>query len=734
MFAEVIVDVSNNEVDRVFDYIVPQNLKVQKGAKVVVPFGPRKITGYVIDLKEQTSVETHQLKELASISNDGIVLKPEVLDLCFYLKQNFYLKMIDCINACVPSVVRSGKVKPKINVFASLNGDQEVVENYLTTLRKNAKNQVLLVQYLTSKDKENVVTLNAMFGATNVKKLIENNIIITNHDQQFRNPLQNFDKQSEQNIVLTDMQTSAINTIVNSKGKTVLLHGVTGSGKTEIYLQVIKQILNAGKTAIMLVPEISLTPQMVSRFRERFLDSVAVLHSGLSDGEKYDEWNRINDGKAKVVVGARSAIFSPLTNVGVIIIDEEHDSSYISESNPRYNTLDVAEYRSRYNSCPLILGTATPNIESYYKAKQGQYVLVELPTRVNNLSLPPITIVDMLPEFRSGNTSVFSSVLLNELDNVIKNNKQAILFINRRGFASFLMCRQCGFVPKCTDCDVSLTYHKGDNELKCHFCGKRYKAINVCPTCQSHDIRLGGVGTERVVNELKQHFGGVNIFRMDNDTTSVKDAYSKILSAFEKSTPAILVGTQMIAKGHDFPLVTLVGILDADLSLYFGEHRANERTFQLITQVSGRAGRKHDSGKVILQTYYPKNHVYKLVANYDYKMFYEKEINLRQVTNFPPFSTVVRVLVSSDNDEQAKAATHNAYMAYKELKALYSSDILFLEAMRSPVGRIKNKYRYQIVVRFKQNENILKQIYEVCDTIKTKNIQCFVELNPQNLS
>lgn len=404
-----------------------------------------------------------------------------------------------------------------------------------------------------------------------------------------------------------------------------MLHGVTGSGKTEVYMHCIEDALSKNKTAIMLVPEISLTPQVFLQFKERFGDKVAILHSGLSQGERFDEWRRLRSGEATVAVGARSAIFAPLENLGVIIIDEEHDGSYVSEGNPRYDTVEIAGFRAGYNSCPLVLGSATPSVESYYKAEKGEYKLLELPHRINNLLLPEMEVVDMSRELRAGNRDVFSTSLKDALRKTIAAKEQAIIFLNRRGFASFVMCKDCGFILKCKDCDVSLTYHKEDNQLKCHYCGKRYEMIDRCPICHGTNIRQGRIGTERVVEEVRKVLPEARVLRMDNDTTSEKGAHQRILSAFSKGEADVLVGTQMIAKGHDFQNVTLVGILDADFSLYLSDYRSNERTFQLITQVAGRAGRAGKSGKVIIQTYTPRHYVFRYAASYDYKNFYLKE-------------------------------------------------------------------------------------------------------------
>ncbi len=415
-----------------------------------------------------------------------------------------------------------------------------------------------------------------------------------------------------------------------------------------------------------------------------------------------------------------------------IIIDEEHDSSYVSETNPRYFTHEVAEFRTRYNKCPLVLGSATPSLESFKKAQDGEYKLISLTERVNNLEMPKIEIVDMINEVLDGNTSPYSKKLIAKLDECIKNKKQAILFINRRGFASFVMCRQCGYRAKCDDCEVSLVYHKEDNQLKCHFCGKRYRALTNCPNCNSTNIKYGALGTERVCNDLKKMFPDVPIFRMDNDTTRGKNGHKHILEQFATTSPSILVGTQMIAKGHDYPLVSFVGILDADVSLYNSDFKSNERTFQLVTQVAGRAGRANNDGYVVLQTYAPKHYVYRFATNYDYNSFFEKEINLRQTTGFPPYSTIVRILVSSVSDNRAIEVTKKLYDNALKLKQKYGKQILFMQAMPSPVKRIQTKYRYQILTRFTPSEDITNDLFTIADVIE-KDVSIFVEINPNNL-
>ncbi len=730
MYAEVIVDVLNSEVDKVFDYAIPDSLSVNLGARVFVPFGNRKIDGYVVGLKESTALQKDKVKNIISVQNVPPI-KPELIDLCHKMKNLYHLRLIDGIRCVLPSQVREGKIGhiQKRNVMLN----EVELKNYLPKIRANAKNEWGVIHYLQNNGKEDFTKLSKQFSNATLNKLINANVLVV-EEYIFNRQVVVGNKQPNL-IKLTPTQQNAVNTILNKKGR-FLLHGVTGSGKTEVYLNVIEKVLSQNKTAIMLVPEISLTPQVIRIFSARFGNEVAVLHSGLSAGEKYDEWCRIYNGQARVVVGARSAIFAPIDNLGVIIIDEEHDNSYVSDSNPRYNTYDIAKLRNEYNNCPLVLGSATPSVETYYLTQTGELDLIEMPVRVNNKEMPKIEIVDMCAAFRQGNTTPFSEELVAQLTQTIEQNNQAILFINRRGFSSFTMCRDCGYIPKCESCDFSLVYHKEDGQLKCHYCGKRYRALNTCPNCSSKNLKYGGVGTQQVVELLQQMFPNVKVFRMDNDTTQNKNSHAKILSEFGSTKPSILVGTQMVAKGHDFPAVNLVGILDADLSLYFSDFRASEKTFQLITQVAGRAGRSEIEGKVVLQTYYPKHFVYKLCANYDYNKFYSKEVNLRETTNFPPFSKIIRLLMTSENDEKARTLTHELFIKLKALRVEYKSDFYFLEGMKSPVTKIKNKYRYQILMRFSvaKGEEIINKIYEVLNQTPSKNVSVFVETNPLSLS
>lgn len=727
MFAEIIIDSSNSFIDKTYDYIIPENLNVKIGNRVMVSFGKQIIQGFVVNIKDSCDYQKSKLKEISSVVEERPVILPEMIQLMNFMVDKYHIRKIDALRLFLPAEMRKDEVKSLEKIICKLN--IENIDELINKLRKNAKNQIELLNYLKNKKFEEKTVLNGLFTSSAVNKFINKKIIIQEKIIKNRNP--EFLNINNSNIKFNNEQKNAIN-IISKPGK-YLLFGVTGSGKTEVYMSLIEKTIKQNKTAIMLVPEISLTPQIFSKFKSRFGELVAVLHSGLSAGERFDEWKRLFSGEAKIVVGARSAIFAPLENIGVIIVDEEHDGSYQSESNPRFNTKEIAEFRQNFNNSILVLGSATPELDTYKKT-ENNYTLVELPKRANNKEMPKVQIVDMITELHRGNTSPFSYALMEELQKVIDTKKQAMIFINRRGFSSFMRCNQCGYIAKCTDCDVSLVYHKDEEKLKCHYCGKRYKALTKCPNCASENIRQGAIGTQKVVEELQKKFN-VPVFRMDNDTTSNKNSHIKILSEFSSTKPSILVGTQMIAKGHDFKDVVLVGIIDADQTLYQSNYKSTERTFELVTQVAGRAGRSEDEGKVILQTYSPKHYVYKFVSNYNYKGFYDKEINLREVTKFPPFYKIVRILFSNSNEELVRELAKKCYSDIIEIKNKYITDFVYLEAMKSPLTKIKNAFRYQILARFAINreEEIIKEIYKVCDKYQNSKVSLFVEINPQNL-
>ena len=727
MFYEVIVDISNSEVDKVFDYHAPFNVEV--GHRVLVPFGRRQVEGFVVAKKETSSCK-YDVKDIILKLDEYPVILPEMIELARYMATK-NLRLIDCLRLFIPAKLRGGRIKVLKKNYVSFNTDL-TLEEALSSVSKSAKAQRAIVIKLENEGIALESEINAEYSPSAVKALVEKGILIRQEMEENRTP---FSLVKENKVVtLTDEQQTAVNTIKNGSAGTYLIHGVTGSGKTEIYMNVIESALNEGKTAIMLVPEISLTPQMHGLFRARFGDKVSVLHSGLSDGERYDEWRRLLLGQAKVALGARSAVFAPLKDVGIIIIDEEHDNSYVSESNPRYFTSDVAEFRAKHSGAKLILGSATPSLESYHKAMEGEYTLITLKNRANKKQMPVIETVDMRDEIRLGNTGVFSACLVSALEETLKDGNQAMLFLNRRGFASFKRCRNCGFVPKCPNCDVSLTYHQEDESLRCHYCGAKYRTITKCPKCGYEDLKEGKTGTEKVVDEVLKLFPSARVLRMDNDTTKTKDSYVKILSDFGEGKADILVGTQMIAKGHDFKNVTLVGIIDADLSLYYSDYRSSERTFQLITQVAGRAGREQKPGRVIMQTYSPRHYVYGFAKEYNYEGFYTKEINSRELTKYPPFTKIVRLLVLSENQVESRIMADRLTAKLVTVKTK-TEGIRNLQKMTAPLKKLRGFYRYQIVIWLDadKEEELMPIIYAIANEGNTGSVSVFSEINPQQM-
>lgn len=730
--AKVIVDIASSLVDKVFDYLLPSE-DFSVGQRVLVPFGKISKEGYIIEITDHSDLDENKLKSVISALEPFSVINKDQLELARFMKQEFNTGMCDALRLFLPAEMRSGKVKELVKINCYIQ-DETKAKEYLANTRKNATAIFGLITLLLEKGELSRSELGKKFNPSSLKKLIDDGIIQTREVEVRRKPY-NGAVAEKTEIILTKTQQSVVNRITGEKN-IYLLHGVTGSGKTEVYMNAMKKVLESGKTGIMLVPEISLTPQVLMNFRAKFGENVALLHSGLSVGERFDEWKRILMGEAQIVVGARSAIFAPLKNIGLIVIDEEHDGSYTSDSNPRYNTIEVAKKRAELSQASLVLGSATPSLVSYHHAMIGNYQLLEMKERINKKELPPLKIIDMGNEVRNGNTGIFSAKLKDALIRTINEKNQAMLFINRRGFSSFLMCKKCGFVAKCDSCDVSLVYHKFENALKCHYCGNRYRVLTECPACGNTNLSTGAVGTERVVQELKELIPNVSVSRMDNDTTKTKDSHLKILSDFRSGKTQVLVGTQMIAKGHDFPSVTLVGIIDADVSLYQSSYTASEQTFQLITQVAGRAGRADKPGEIYLQTYVPRHYTYKLASFYDYPAFYKKEINLRKTTNYPPFTKIIRILFTSEVENLAKDTAKVYYEKVKEIQDKNKNDFVYLGVMKSPIGKIQNKFRIQILIRINLEgaENITRKLYEFASDVKRNDVSIFVEIDPQNLS
>ena len=722
VFAEVIVDIAHSQVDKVFEYSCPDSLQV--GSRVKVPFGGRKIDGFVIGVSRVSSYPADKIKPVAEIFDEPPALIPECFDLMEKISARYRVPKAVALRLFLPSEMRLGKVHVSIRRYAKFSKE--------IGLNSSAKKQAEALRFIMKEGEADYARFAEEFGRGAVDALCKKGAIEIEERKIARSPFSGLPENYEKKT-LTKAQSDALDNIENSDKRIHLVHGVTGSGKTEIYLNVIAREIERGRTAIFLVPEISLTPQMLSQLRARFGGSAAILHSGLSAGERFDEWWRLRSGEAKIAIGARSAVFAPLKNIGAIIIDEEHDSSYSSESAPRYETVEIASFRAEYNGAKLILGSATPSVESFAKARDGEYNLITLTERINGKSLPEIIISDMCKEVRSGNNTAFSRALRQELDETLKSGRQAILFLNRRGYSRHVVCRDCGYVAKCENCDVSLTYHSEENCLKCHYCGARYRMLNACPDCGGTHVLYSGTGTQRVVSDLKTLFPDARILRMDNDTVSGKDGHYKILRQFSEKQADILVGTQMIAKGHDFPAVTLVGILDADMSLHFSDYRSGERTFQLITQVSGRSGRADDKGKVVLQTCSPENHILRYAVNYDYKGFFDNEIALRKATCFPPYSLICRIMITCGDNDKAIAVLKEVYFACEELRKNFPDEFIFLNKMHSPVKKIQGKFRYQVLMRLK-SKSLLEKIYDIAVNNSANDSLVYVEENPANLS
>lgn len=729
MIAKVIVDVAHSEVDRVFDYISIDG--VNEGDRVLVPFGRQTIEGFVVGFSSASDLPYEKLKAIVKRLDDFSALSEETLKLAEFLRDTYHVPFALALRQFIPSELRGGKVKEKTVLIVTLSDIP--IEEMISSLKKSATAQIGIIETLAKTKRTGYTELSEKFGSSAIRTLEKRGFLTVTEEKSGRTPYTSLEN-SAKDVKLTPEQARAVYGIENTDKRTSLLFGVTGSGKTEVYLKLISDTLKKGKTAIMLVPEISLTPQMLRQLRARFQGEVSILHSKLSAGEKFDEWLRLKRGEAKIAIGARSAIFAPLDNLGLIVIDEEHDGSYEAENSPRYKTIEVAEERARLSGAKIVLGSATPSVESYDKAIGGEYYLAEMKTRINGKNLPEFIVADMRQEIRRGNESIFSSDLKSEIEDCLKQGNQAIIFFNRRGYSRQVLCRDCGNVIRCENCDVALNYHKDQGVLKCHFCNATYKMPSACPECGSINLSYNGIGTQKVVDEIKRLFPSARLLRMDNDTTSGKEGHFKILKDFAEKKADILVGTQMVAKGHDFPAVTLVGILDADMSLYFSDYRSGERTYQLITQVAGRSGRADKKGKVVLQTYNPENEVLRFAINYDYVGFFEREKAVRKSTNFPPYSLVLRIMVEADDDKNAMEGLKEVYFRVKEVYERERDKFTFFNKMKCPVKRIKNKYRYEILMRIPPDDKRLKdEIYNLALKDKRQGVLTYVEENPSNL-
>ncbi len=785
-FAEVIVEVKSSGVDRPFHYEVPEAMRdrVHIGTRVLVPFGPRRLEGYIVGLAEAADVT--KTKAILEVLDDEPPLTPDLVELASWLSERYLCTRAASVQALLPSGMRA-KASTKLQLVdeppavtpGSLEAEllhtlqespnrtkeQLIAEHprwrsilrewtakgilkesyqvkqgaqmktlvYLTCAVQGESFQSALAELGRAKKQKEVlaylfdqgepVLMKAVLSELNastatLKPLVEKGYVQKELREVLRDPYGIEHGRLEQPLPLTPLQRSAYDQIAaavaSEKPETFLLHGVTGSGKTEVYLQAIASCVQQGRQAIMLVPEISLTPQMVERFKKRFGDAVAVMHSRLSAGEKFDEWRRIRQGDVTIVVGARSAIFAPFRSIGLMIIDEEHEASYKQDDHPKYLAREVAMYRGRQHGATVVLGSATPALETRWWAHQGQIGLLEMSDRVLGQNLPKVRVVDMRNELQEGNRSMFSSSLKQGIEKRLEKGEQIILFLNRRGFATFVLCRSCGYVARCRECEIPLTYHKarGLEQLRCHYCGYAERMPHVCPDCGGDHVRHFGTGTQRVEEELNRVFTGVNVIRMDVDTTSGKGSHADLLQRFRNREAQILLGTQMIAKGLDFPNVTLVGVISADTSLFVPDFRAAERTFQLLTQVAGRAGRHQLPGEVIVQSYNPQHYAVQFAKQQDYDRFFQHEIRVRYGVHNPPFCELTAFTsVNVNEDESLRIARK----LEERLRNAFGGreDVTLLGTSPAPLSRLQGKYRFNVVLKYGRFKQVAEQIRSV---------------------
>lgn len=732
LYAEIILNSDALEIDRPFTYKIPVELKerVKIGQIVKVPFGTKNKTseGFVLALKREEEIDKgFRVKKVASIVTDEPIIDKNDIKLIYFLREKYLCKYIDAFRLLIPVGIMKGAKSKSKKVIVFKSDDLSSI--------KNSEGYIEIINFLKENSgnytKTELINNNSI-SKYKLNKLIENGLLEVEEEIVFRynNRTYNIDFEKE----LTAQQKQVLDEYINSSDNLFLLKGVTGSGKTEVYMRMVEDALNKGKSAIVLVPEISLTPQMIERFKGRFGKDVALFHSKLSDGERFDEWFRVRSGKAKLVIGARSAIFLPVKNLGLIIIDEEHENTYKSDQNPKYQTKEVAEFLSNQKGCKVVLGTATPTIETFYRALIGELKLLELNSRVDGKAMPPMKVVDMRNELKSGNASLFSRELFNEIKEKLSKKEQIILFLNRRGFSTFVSCRSCGYVFKCEECDISMTYHR-NGLLVCHYCGKTKSTPKKCPKCDSKYVKFFGAGTQRVEEEVKKYFKEAKVLRMDVDTTRSKDSYENIYNTFKDGKADILIGTQMISKGLDFKNVTLVGILAADMSINIPDYRASERTFQIITQVAGRAGRGEKQGNVIIQTYTPDHYSLKYAINYDYEGFYEREFTVRALMKYPPFGKILLINAISKKEDLLKQFMHKISNGIK-LLVEKEKDIDVLGPIPCLIAKVKENYRWQIVIKGEFESEFAKKIKELLYD-KSNNvyndIRISMDINPNNL-
>lgn len=720
MIAKVLVEINNINVDKTFDYIVPFEYieKIKIGMRVKVPFASRELEGFVLDLVNSTD-DNYELKEIISIVDTEPILNNELLHLGKFMSKKYFSTLISCYQTMLPKAL---KAQNKTTINKKMIKYVELCSNSFPKLKPN---QEKIVEYLRINGKVKKEEVNKI-SVSGVNTLIKNGIIIESLIEEYRLVTKDINKEKE-TFKLTVEQQEAKNKILSQTQSSVfLLHGVTGSGKTVVYMEIVEEMLNRGKDSIFLVPEISLTPQMVYHFKSRFGDEVAVLHSRLNEGEKYDEYRKIVEGKVHIVVGARSAVFAPFKNLGAIIIDEEHTTSYKQDNNPKYSAIEIAIERAKNNNAIVILGSATPSLETYARSIKGLYTLVELKHRVNTNNLPLVEIVDMSKEKHRG--SIFSSRLITEVNKRLEEHEQIILLLNRRGYSSFITCSNCGYTAKCPHCDITLTYHKTSNTLRCHYCGYADKMNDICSSCGEKAIKTLGTGTEKVEEEIRKVFNA-RVVRMDLDTTSKKGSHEKIITAFKNHEYDILLGTQMIAKGLDFSNVTLVGVINADTSLMIPNYRSNEYTFQLLMQTAGRSGRGEKKGSVIIQTFNPEHYAITLASKHDYIDFFKQEMEVRRKLSYPPYYYLTYIkVIGKDYNKISVESNKIASILTRELK---NSKIL--GPTTCSVFKLNGLFRFGIIIKYKKEEKMEEVLQSLVNHYKgNQTVKVDIDINPNN--
>ncbi len=728
MKIQVLVELSNKNIDKTFTYLVPSNLEsfISVGIRVQVPFGNQILEGFVLDINKETDnqIEDIKLKEIIKVVDLEPILNEELLELGKYLKKTTLCTLISAYQIMLPKAL---KARNNVNINKKQESYIILNDNIKIDFKLNEKQQTIID--ILKKEKQVSKKILQEISPSSIKTLLNKNVIKETFKEKYRLEKTYTIKEKHP---LVERQQQVVNEILKYKNhqEVFLIHGVTGSGKTEVYMELIEILLKEDKTSIVLVPEISLTEQIVNRFLSRFGNNIAILHSRLSDGEKYDEYRKIAKGEVKIVIGARSAIFAPLKNIGIIIVDEEHTDSYKQqEQNPKYSAIDVAIERSKYHNCPVVLGSATPTLESYARGIKGIYHLISMTKRVNEKPLPKVEIVDLSEEIKKQN-SYFSDMLKISMKKTLEKGEQVILLLNKRGYSSLSTCRNCGYTEKCPNCDISLTYHKTNNMLRCHYCGYGTKLKEICPECHEKAMLNLGLGTEKVEEELGILFKDYKVIRMDVDTTSKKGQHEKIIKDFEDKKYSILLGTQMIAKGLDFENVTLVGVINADTSLNIPDFRSSEKTFDLLNQVAGRSGRGEKEGKVIIQTYNKDHYVLKYVKTHDYLGFFENEMKIRRMLSYPPYVYVTLIKIMSKDYETAKNISNEIFTYLK--RNLLNSKILGPSVAN--VFRVNNVYRFQIIIKYKKEESLYNVLEKMDEHYKINNkVKIDIDFNPRNI-